>query len=230
MDRKVAAIIVAGGTGERMKSNIPKQFIELDGKPIIIHTLEKFDNNPNIHTIIIVSHKEFVDQLKEIVKKYNIKKVQKIVSGGKTRQESSFKGLKACSLDTEYVLIHDAVRPFINNAIINDIIESAEKTGASTPAIDIADTVMLKKGDFIEYVHDRNHLKRIQTPQGFKYSLIMEAHEKAIEKGITGSTDDCGLVLAMNRPVKIIEGSSLNIKLTEEIDLFVAEKILGLKK
>ena len=230
MDNKVTAIIVAGGTGERMKSDVPKQFLELGDKPVIIHTIEKFEKSPLVSDIVIVCHESYIGEINTLLAEYKMSKVDKIVPGGETRQESSFIGIKNCPRGTEYVLIHDAVRPFVDERLIRDVIDAAKESGASAPAVDIVDTVMLKKGDFIEYVHDRNHLKRIQTPQGFKYDVIYQAHEEAAKKGITGSTDDCGLVLAMKKGVKIIEGSSLNIKLTEQIDLFVAERIINEKK
>jgi 2-C-methyl-D-erythritol 4-phosphate cytidylyltransferase len=225
MKNSAVAVILAGGTGERMNETTPKQFLELDGKPVIIHTLGHFEKSILISSIVVVCHEDYMEGLDELIKQNNIKKACRIVRGGKTRQESAFIGIKNCPPGTEIVLIHDAVRPFVDESIIRDTLSAAEEAGAAGAAINVSDTIIIKKGDFIEKIPDRGILKRIQTPQGFRYKAILKAHQWALENGITDSTDDCGLVLAMGGPVKLVKGSTRNMKITDQADLFLAESL-----
>ena len=226
MKKNTVTIILAGGTGERMNEATPKQFLKLAGKPILMHALGQFEKSASVSSIVVICHKNYVKDVGKLIKRNKIKKVYKVAAGGKTRQESSFIGVKNCPPDTEIVLIHDAVRPFVDEKIIKDTLSAAEESGASGTVIDTADTIIVKKGDFIGEIPDRNKLKRIQTPQGFCYETILKAHEWAVENGIKDSTDDCGLVLAMGAAVKWVEGSARNIKITDQADLFLAEKFI----
>ncbi|MFC1480539.1 2-C-methyl-D-erythritol 4-phosphate cytidylyltransferase, partial [Candidatus Omnitrophota bacterium] len=210
--------------GERMGLETPKQFLELAGKPIIVHTLGQFEKNDLISDIVVVCHENHIKDLDELLRENRIQKIHKIVPGGETRQESSFIGVKSCPPGTEFVLIHDAVRPFIDDRIIEETLAAAAEAGASGTAIDTDDTIIVKKDDFIEDIPPRKNLKRIQTPQGFRYETILEAHQGALKNNITDSTDDCGLVRAMGQPVKLVDGSVFNIKITDQTDLFLAEK------
>jgi len=228
MNKKDVAIVLAGGIGVRMEASRPKQFLDLSEKPIIIHTLERFEKNIQISLVAVVCHMDYVEYLDELVKKNGLKKVYKIIPGGETRQESSFIGIKNCSPGTECVLIHDAVRPFIDDKIIEDTLTAAKETGAAGTVIDTADTIVVTEGHFIKEIPDRKNLKRIQTPQGFCYKTITEAHEWALKKGIKDATDDCGLVLAMGRPVRAVSGSVFNIKITDQADLSLAEKFIAM--
>ena len=226
MDRKAVAIILAGGVGKRMKAAEPKQFIELAGRPMIIYTLERFDANDLVSDIVIVCLEEKIKALDRIVHGNNIKKLYKIVPGSSTRQGSSFNGVKSCPPGTEYVLIHDAVRPFVSGKIIEDVLTAAVEAEAAGPVIDTGDTIIVAEGEYIRDIPERGILKRIQTPQCFRYETILKAHENAIKKGIKNATDDCALVLAMGKPVKTVEGSGYNTKITDSSDIVVAENFI----
>lgn len=227
MGKKITVIIVAGGTGTRMGTDIPKQFLELAGKPVIMHTLQKFEDSRDVKDIVVVCHSDHIEKMKEIIVRAGMNKILKIVPGGETRQASSYAGVKACPVDTEVVLIHDSVRPFINERIISDTISAAEKEGAAGVVIDIDDTVVSSEGDIVSDIPDRKTLKRVQTPQGFRYDTILRAHEEALEKGITDSTDDCGLVFNTGGAVRTVKGSAYNIKITGPSDLDLAENFIS---
>ncbi|MBD3380144.1 MAG: 2-C-methyl-D-erythritol 4-phosphate cytidylyltransferase [Candidatus Omnitrophica bacterium] len=226
MDNKTIAIIVAGGTGKRMGSHIPKQFLDLAGKPVIIHTLEKFEKSPLVDGIVIVSHADHIEKTEKLAKEHDISKLLKVVAGGETRQASSYNGLKACTEGTEIVLIHDAVRPFIDDRIIKDVLEAARVTGAATTVIESTDTIVFAEDDIIEDIPPRSQVKRVQTPQGFKYGVILKAHEDAIAEGVADYTDDCGLILVRGGSVKIVPGAFENLKITDKIDLLMAESLV----
>jgi 2-C-methyl-D-erythritol 4-phosphate cytidylyltransferase len=217
--KRTSAVIVAGGTGKRMNSPVPKQFLDLAGKPLIIHTIEKFDNNDMVDYIVIVCHGDFIKRLERLLNEYGFSKAAKITPGGVTRQESSFNGLMACPEDTELVLIHDAVRPFVDERLIESTLQAADSWGAATVAVDINDTVVLEKNGYIESIPDRTQLKRVQTPQGFRYQDILEAHRKAALSSHRSFTDDCGIMLNSGSRVRIIKGSSRNNKITRPLDL-----------
>ncbi len=226
---KIVAIIVAGGKGERMGGEIPKQFLPLAGKPIIIHTLEKFEAHPEVTDIIIVCHHYYIKTLEDMIKAYQFEKIYKIIDGGKTRQESSFKGVVICPEGTEVVMVHDAVRPFVTEDVITNVIASAKEIGASAPAIESSDTVIMIEDGLIEDIPERGKVRRIQTPQGFTYAKILQAHEEAISEGVSDFTDDCGLVLSTGGDVRIVEGSEDNVKITTQVDLDKAEHFLSKK-
>ncbi len=223
------AIILASGSGERFAGDIPKQFVKLAGLPIIVHTLKQFQKNNLIDEIIVTTNREHVDTVWDYVRKYNLSKVGKVLIGGKTRQESSFIGISACD-DEDYVIIHDAVRPFVSQKIINDVIHATIKYNAVDTAIPSADTIIkINEEQFIDEIPNRSFLRRGQTPQGFKCKLIRQAHIKAIADGITNSTDDCSLILRMGIPVYVVEGDEQNIKITYPIDLHIADKLFQLR-
>lgn len=219
------AILLMAGLGTRFSSKIPKQFHRLSGKKIYQHTLEKFLNTQLFSRIILVCPPEYVKQVQEEV--FFSDRVY-VVTGGANRQESSFKGLLACPSNTEIVVIHDAVRPFVSEEILQNNVSLARLHKAVDTCIVSSDTLVhtidLKQ---IQAIPSRNQYLRGQTPQSFSYSLILEAHLQAIKKN---SSDDCSLVLAKNQPVFITEGSEYNIKITTELDLFLAEQIFRLQQ
>jgi len=230
MKNEVVGIILAGGIGKRMDKAVPKQFLDLKGKPVIARAITKFEKSELVSRIVIVSCKSHIDFLNRLVKDNGFQKIHAIVEGGKTRQESSLIGLRNCEPCTEFVLIHDAVRPLVSTKIIADILAAIPRTGSAGPVCDTADTIVLKQGDLIRSIPDRKNVKRIQTPQGFYYKTILSAHEKALKDGITDFTDDCGLVVAAGGDVTLVEDCAFNIKLTDQTDFFLAEKILEHKK
>ena len=222
------AIILAGGTGTRLKDEVPKQFLKIGGRFIIDHAIKRFDEHPSIADIFIVIHPEYYGKMEEIVRTESYKKVKSILIGGKTRQESSEIGVRSAGKDYKNVLIHDAARPFVSRKIIDDILLNLEIHDAVGIAMPLSDTVIRIDGKKrIQEIPDRSELMSIQTPQGFRLKLISKAHELARDKGISDSLDDCSLVLSFNlSPIYIIEGSYLNLKITFPYDIHIAEKIL----
>ncbi len=230
--KKNLSIILAGGSGERFKGELPKQFLKLSGKTIIEHTVEAFEVHPKIDEIYVVINPSYYDYMLELAERRAFRKLKKILKGGKTRQESSYIGLKAASeLEFENVLIHDAVRPFVSQKMIDDVLEALLKYDAVDTAIPSPDTIIKINDDsFIEEIPNRKYLRRGQTPQGFKLSIIKKAHKLAMEENFKGATDDCSLVLRYSlSPVYVVEGSNNNIKITYPIDIYIADKIFQVK-
>lgn len=224
---KTTAIILAGGTGERMGGDIPKQFMLISGEPVISYSVRAFDRSPIVTDILIVCHNDHIERMERVLADINPSKECRIVPGGKTRQESSYNGVKACAKGTEYVLIHDAARPFVDEGVIQRVLEGAEITGAAMPVIDMEDTVIVEKGGMVDSIPDRNTLKRVQTPQGFRYDVISKAHEEALKRGKISAPDDCSLVLDTGGRLSLAAGKENNIKLTGKSDLMVSEGMLS---
>ena len=210
---RVCALVPNGGSGARMKTTIPKQYLELNNKPVLIHTLNILDKAECINEIILISDKKYIEKSHSLIKKYNIRKVSRIVCGGKTRQESVYNGLMSIKNIPDIILIHDAVRPFITQELIDESIKTAHKYGAAVIGLPLFDTIKLVKDNCIEKTVDRTNLWRVQTPQTFRYSLIKTAYQKANKNKFSG-TDDASLVEELNHPVRIVPGSEGNIKLT----------------
>ena len=227
---KNIAIILAGGKGERFKNSVPKQFSKLAGRKVIEYTLDVFENNSIIDEILIVINPLLEDEMWEIVKK-NYKKVSKIIKGGRSRFESTFYAIKSLEdklTDNDNILIHDGVRPFVNDRIIYDCINALKNYNAVDTAIDSSDTI-IKVNDLniIEEIPNRKFLKRGQTPQAFKYGVLKKAYYKAIEYNIKEFTCDCSVVHnLLKEKIYVIKGDEKNIKITYPIDLYVAEKFI----
>jgi len=223
---KVKAIIAAGGRGERIGGILPKQFIEIKKKPVLAYTVEKFENCELIDEIILVVPEDYMSFCSyNIVDVGDFKRVKKILSGGKERQDSVYKGLLALSKDTDIVLIHDGVRPFISTEKIGKSIEMCKKEKAVILALPVNDTVKRVDEGYVVTTLDRDKLWIAQTPQTFEYKLILGAYKKAMEDGFTG-TDDSSLVERLGFKVRVLEGESQNIKITTPEDLVLAEKII----
>lgn len=212
------ALILASGKGTRFGKETPKQFIEVNGLPLIIYTLSAFEKCNAIDEIVVVTSNEFIPLIESYKDKYNIKKLTKVVLGGETRQMSSYNGLKALNAkDDDIVLIHDAARPLVNERIILDNIKACESADAVVTAIQVTDTTISKSDtNNIKGVIDRNSIVSVQTPQTFKYKLIKEAHEKAKD---STATDDAQLVYKLGKTVQIVEGDKKNIKITTQEDM-----------
>jgi 2-C-methyl-D-erythritol 4-phosphate cytidylyltransferase len=222
MDYQV--VIPAAGQGKRMNAGMNKQFIELDGKPIIVHTLSVFEQDDWCKGIILVINEQERDQFEKMLKQFQVKKVVALVSGGAERQHSVYNGLKAVQ-HTDTVLIHDGARPFITVAKIHQLVETAKEKGAAIIAVPVKDTMKRVIDHRVETTVDRSSLWAVQTPQAFCVSLIREAHERANAEGFIG-TDDASLVERMGKEVVVIEGDYTNIKLTTPDDLLFAKAIL----
>lgn len=213
----VKSILLMAGQGDRFGHPLPKQFHILEGKKIFQWTLDRLLQSGLFEEIILVCPE---DRKEEIEVFDNVR----VVVGGATRQESSYRGLLACGEETEIVLIHDAVRPFVSQKILEENIHAARLYGAVDTCIASADTlVYAPKGDQIEEIPLRAHFLRGQTPQTFKYGLIREAHERGQKRD---ATDDCQLVLDLGFPVHIVKGEESNLKITTAMDLVIAERIV----
>ena len=223
---KNIAIILASGTGERFGENIPKQFYIFNGKTILEYSVDAFEQNENINEIYVVTNPKFRDLTEEILSKNNYKKVTKILNGGKTRVDSSRIGTFETPEDSN-VLIHDAVRAFVTQEIINRNIEALKKYQAVGTAIDTIDTIIqVDEENCVKLIPPRKTLKRIQTPQSFRIDIIKKAHKLALEENNTEFTDDCGLVLKYNlAPIHIVDGDEINIKITKKRDLNYIENL-----
>ena len=223
------AIILASGTGLRFGDNQPKQFTKLAGLPVLVHTLRSFDSFSGVEKIIVVTNDEFVEHVWDLVGNHGLKKVHKVVAGGATRQESSRIGLECCDPGTDYVLIHDGVRPFISHPVLQRLVEAVKEHHAVDTVIPSADTLVeVDENNFIRNIPDRSRFRRGQTPQAFAYPLILEAHRRALTDGIENSTDDCALVLRIGKRVYVVEGEERNIKITYPLDLHLADKLFQL--
>lgn len=223
----ISAIILAGGKGKRMGSAISKQFIDIKGKPIIYYTLKKFSENKKIDNIIVVLPEDEVKYFKEnILKKYELR-INKIVIGGKERQDSVYNALKSLkNSSTDIVLIHDGARPFISERIINEGIKFAEIYGAAAPGVMPKDTIKVKnEKNFSVDTPNRANLVSIQTPQVFKFDEILECHEKIIYNGEM-VTDDTMVVEKYGYSVYLYDGEYTNIKVTTPEDLILAERLI----
>lgn len=223
----ISAIILAGGKGKRMGSAISKQFIDIKGKPIIYYTLKKFSENKKIDNIIVVLPEYEVKYFKEnILKKYELR-INKIVIGGKERQDSVYNALKSLkNSSTDIVLIHDGARPFISERIINEGIKFAEIYGAAAPGVMPKDTIKVKnEKNFSIDTPNRANLVSIQTPQVFKFDEILECHEKIRYNG-EKVTDDTMVVEKYGYSVYLYDGEYTNIKVTTPEDLILAERLI----
>lgn len=221
------ALILASGSGERFGLNLPKQFFEINGKTVLEYSIEAFEKNQNIDEIILVTNPDFRDLTAKILEKNDYKKVKKLLNGGKSRVESSYIGTKDIK-DGVNVLIHDAVRPFVSQEIIDRNIHALKTYNAVGTAIESSDTVIeIDKDSFEIKVPDRRFLRRIQTPQSFKSELIKKAHKLALKEESTTFTDDCGLILKYNLDkIIIVDGDEKNIKITTQADLGVIKNII----
>lgn len=223
---KVVAMVLAAGKGSRMEAGINKQFLELNNKPILYYTLKVFQENNNIDEIVLVAAENEIKQCRaEVVDKYKLNKVKKIVIGGKERQQSVLNGLKEIDR-CEIVLIHDGARPFITDEIINMGIEKCQKYGASACGVIPVDTIKVRGNDnFSKDTLKRGELFAIQTPQIFKYDLIKNCHERALQDHLL-ATDDTMIVEEYGHKVYLFDGAYTNIKITNKQDMFIAEQIL----
>lgn len=221
----VTALIFAGGTGKRMNSRSkPKQFLEIHGKPIIIHTLEHFEYHEEIDQIVIVCLKDWIEELRGLLKRYGITKVQAVVPGGETGHDSIYYGLKSMKLFSEnedIVLIHDGVRPLINGELISRNIKTAKVYGnAITVEAARESVVKCEDGKTIADVPPRDHMYVAKAPQTFHYREIIKLYETAQEAGIK-SIDSSHLCSLYHVPMHVVMSTKNNIKITESADYYI---------
>ncbi len=222
------ALITAGGTGRRMGSAVPKQFLDLNGMPILARTLEVFQQHPMIDVIVVTvpaGHEQTCRD--DIVRRFGFTKVREIVLGGITRQKSVYNGLLALA-DTDFVAIHDGARPLVSARTVSATMEAAEAVGAALACVRVRDTVKKRIGDHFQTV-ERSNLWLAHTPQTFRTSDILEAHRRAGESGFAG-TDDVSLVERIGHPVVAVDDSYYNLKITTPEDLQVAELLSSMSQ
>lgn len=229
---KNVAVILAGGSGRRFGLDVPKQFAKLAGKTIIEHTIDVFESHKDIHEICIVIKAEWINKVEEIVICNNYSKVKKIICGGSERKDSSLSAIVAYGLQKNINLVfHDAVRPFVNARIIDNVIASLLKYNAVDVAINATDTIIEVEDGFVENIPQRNKMMQGQTPQAFKLETIKKAYELAAKDFEFTPTDDCGIVKKYlpNEKILVVKGSLENIKITHKQDLTMADKFFQLK-
>jgi len=217
-------VLPAAGSGKRMKADKNKLLLELFGKPIFLYTLEVFQQDPNCEAIWLAVKEQERQLIEEYVKRHNITKVQGYATGGTERQDSVRACLEAippCGV----VLVHDAARPFIDREVIARLVETAQVSGAAIAGVPVKDTIKKAENGIISETVDRNQLWMIQTPQAFRYSLILNAAKAAQKDGFMG-TDEAMLVERLNYPVAIVESTYENIKMTTPDDLVYGRAIL----
>ncbi len=232
---KNIAVILAGGTGNRMGNTLPKQFLEVNAKPVIAYTVEAFEQCAAIDEITVVIHAAYKHQWNDMAEKYHWKKVAKVLNGGENRADSTRVALQAyANLEEANILFHDAVRPLVNCRIITDVINALNSNNAVTAAIPTSDTILQTDllQNTIAHIPSRTTLQRVQTPQGFKLSLIRKAYALAQVNPLLTTTDDCGVVhqYLPNEKIGIVKGEEFNFKITWPQDLLLMENLLQQQK
>jgi 2-C-methyl-D-erythritol 4-phosphate cytidylyltransferase len=223
------AIIVAGGKGTRFGGNRPKQFLEINGTPIVVHTLRQFERAQEVDAVVVVVPGEEVNAFRSVVEASNLEKVSQVVLGGDSRAQSVRRGL--ASIDTaDLIAVHDAVRPLVTPAEIDQVVIAASNSGAAILVAPVADTIKEVDRNRIVNTAPRAQLRRALTPQCFRFDILKRAYAdlEEIESLGIDVTDDSFLVERLGVPVTIVDGSARNIKITTAEDLKLAEELLGL--
>ena len=227
MSEKYTAIVLSAGSGSRMRSSVPKQYMDLLGKPVLYYSLFAFQTSDVDEIILVTGAKDIEYCRKQIVDKYSLTKVKHIVPGGDERYKSVYEGLKAAK-GADYILIHDGARPMLDKDIITRSMISVKKDRACVVAVPVKDTIKIVDEDnYAVSTPDRSTLWQVQTPQTFSYPLILAAYEKVLAKQVDGITDDTMVAeYQSDVRVKLIEGSYDNMKITTPEDITVAEALL----
>lgn len=225
---KVAAIVVAAGKSERLKTKVRKPFVVLEKEPILAWTLRNIESSDIVDQVILVVHPEDIVRASALIKKAGLKKVNNMVPGGARRIDSVRSGLAGLSGDIDYVIVHDGCRPFVDKKMISSVLEAAYVFGAAIAAVPVKPTIKeVEKGDFVTATLSRELLIEVQTPQAFKRDILIRAYEKAFAEGVD-ATDDSALVEALGVRVKVVKGSYGNIKITTPEDLKYAKALIEL--
>lgn len=230
------AVIFAGGVGSRMHSKSkPKQFLSIHGKPIIIHTLEIFENHSGIDSIVVSCVPEWIPYLSDLIKKYGVTKVDRIVPGGESGQLSIYNGLLAAQEvskdEPAIVLVHDGVRPLINQKTISDNLRSVQEHGSAITCVKVKETVMVVSNDgSVTDVPERAHSRLARAPQSFWLSDILEAHRKALQEGRTDFIDSCTMLQHYGKKLYLVDGPEENIKITTPEDFYTMRALLDAKE
>lgn len=227
---KNIAIILAGGVGSRFGADKPKQFLEIGGRMVIERTIDAFEHHGRIDEIAVVINHTFIPDMEEIVRRNEWKKVTKVLKGGAERYMSTLSAIEAYR-DAEDVnmIFHDAVRPMVSQEIIDRVVTALEHHDAVGVAVKVTDTIWKVDGDTINSIPDRNSLRKAQTPQAFRLSVIKEAYRRGLQDPTMSSTDDCGMMMRYmpEKKIYIVEGEERNIKLTYKEDVPYIEMLLN---
>ncbi len=223
----VYALILAGGKGMRMGDERPKQFLPLQGKPILIRTLESFARLGEITGLILALPADYIAEAAALLERFSPGRDVSLIAGGATRQESAYRALTCREFaEEDILLIHDAARPLVTERMILDCIRAAAEAGAAGVYVRAIDTIAEGGKGFVLSIPERGSLYYTQTPQGFRCSVIRDAHERALARGEKNATDDVSLVLEAGYSVKMTEGDYRNIKITTPLDLELAELLI----
>ena len=231
------AVVFAGGVGTRMKSEngIPKQFLKIKRAPILVWTLKNFQNDPLVDKIVVVMVNDYIDYTWKLVKKYKLNKVEEVVAGGKTGQDSIYNGLiiakELAKRENPIVLTHDGVRPFIEADLIARNISSVERFGSAISSVPSKETIIqLEKNEIISNVVDRSTVWMARAPQSFYLNDILEAHELAIKSGRHDIIDSCTMMMNFGKKLHMVETQAENIKITTPEDYYVACGLIAKRK
>lgn len=226
---RAIAIIPAAGLGKRFGAK--KQFLSLSGKPVLIHTLQAFEDAPSIHEIYVAVPEAEIDSVRNLINDYNLQKIKQVVAGGKERQDSVRLGFQAFSQNPEacdIIVVHDGVRPLVTTDLIERIIAEASVSGGCVAALPVKETTKRVQGDIIVETIDRSQLWSIQTPQAFRQEIFRRAVDQSVKEAFLG-TDEAMLVERIGEKVKVVTSSPYNIKITTPEDLPIAEAFLKLR-
>ena len=225
--KRIGVLVPAAGKGKRMGGDIAKQFLELNGRPIILHTLGRLNSLAEVDIIVTAVAEDDVNAVKQMAADYQLFKIKKITVGGVQLQDSVWNCLQQLvESEADIVIVHDAVRPFITKDMVVDVCSAAIEFGAAIPIVRLKETMKMLNGDgFVASTLDRNSLAIAQTPQAFQYPLLCRAYEKAMKEKHYG-TDDAGLVEWSGRKVEVVNGSYSNIKITTADDLDLAQQLM----
>ncbi len=233
-------LLIAGGVGERMKMNVPKQFLEVEGKPVIMYTLESFQRCKAIDAIAVVCLKGWEDDLRKWADEFGITKLKYITEGGSTGMESLRNGMNMlrenCN-DDDIIIIHDAVRPLVSCDIINKNIEAVEKHGTAITSLPATEAILFSSpeehtddGAESGKVIDRDNIIKTQTPQSLRLSKFVWAHEEAIKRGITNTVATCTLLIELGEKVHVVWGDEMNFKITTSEHISLLKAYLKLRE
>lgn len=215
---RVVALVPAGGAGTRLGRRTPKQFLKIGGVPMLVATVRQLARHPRIGAVVVAAPPRLVARSERLLRGQGRGAELTVVAGGPDRQASVWNALCAAPPDAELVVVHDAVRPFVTRALIDEVVSAARHTGAAICAVPITDTVKRVRDGVVETTVDRSALWAVQTPQAFRADLLREAHAKARRDGVVG-TDDAMLVERLGHPVRVVRGSEENVKITTPEDL-----------
>ena len=223
---KYIAIILAGGSGRRMGSALPKQFLKVNDKMVIEYTIDTFERSTHINEIAIVTHPYYVEEMKQIIASNPWKKVTRVLLGGKERTDSTLSALNAYTNNEDRLLIHDGVRPLVSLDVIMNVCTALNEYEAVNLTVPAVDTIIEIENGIMVGAPRRDQLRQVQTPQGFKRETLFNAYEKALKDSNFIATDDCGVVFKYlpDTHIKIIEGETSNIKITYKEDLEFLQK------